>query len=70
MLFAGIFFKDLNIFPSPCQYISEVVCYVKSNMGKMKYNEEAHDHCTCQKSDLHTQFCRTTHFKNSRANGL
>ena len=54
MLFAGIFFKDLNIFPSPCQYISEVVCYVKSNMGKMKCSEEVHDHFTHQKSDLPT----------------
>ena len=34
----------------------------------MKYNEELHDHCTSQKSDLHTQFCRTTLFKNSSVN--
>jgi hypothetical protein len=34
----------------------------------MKYNGEVHDHCTRQKSDLHTQFCRTTLFKNSSAN--
>jgi hypothetical protein len=52
----------------PMLYISEVVCCVKSNMEKMKYNEEVHDHCTRQKSDLHTQFCRTTLFKNSSAN--
>jgi len=37
-------------------------------MEKMKYNEEVHDHCTRQKSDLHTQFCRTTLLKNSSAN--
>jgi len=37
-------------------------------MEKMKYNEEVHDHCTCQKSDLYIQFCRTTLFKNSNAN--
>jgi hypothetical protein len=61
-------FKDLNILPLPCLYISEVVCCVKLNMEKMKYNEEVHDHCTSQKSDLHTQFCRTTLFKNSSAN--
>jgi hypothetical protein len=61
-------FKELNILPLPCLYISEAVCCVKSNMEKMKYNEEVHDHCTCQKSDLHTEFCRTTVFKNSSAN--
>jgi len=37
-------------------------------MEKMKYNEEVHDHCTCQKSDLHSEFCRTTIFQNSSAN--
>jgi hypothetical protein len=30
--------------------------------------KKVHDHCTCQKSDLHIQFCRTTLFKNSNAN--
>jgi len=60
-------FKDLNILPVPCLYISEVVCFVKSNMEKMKCNE-VQDHCTRQTSDLHTQFCRTTLFKNSSAN--
>jgi len=34
----------------------------------MKYNEEIHDHCTRQKSDLHIQFCRTTLLKNSSTN--
>ena len=52
----------------PCLYTSEVVCCVKSNMEKMKYSEEVHDHCTRQKSDLHTQFCRITLLKNSSAN--
>jgi hypothetical protein len=61
-------FKDLNILPLPCLYISEVVCCVKSNMEKMKYNEEVHDHCTRQKSDLHIQCCRASLFKNSSAN--
>jgi len=51
----------------PCLYISEVVCCVKSNMEKMKYNEEVHDHCTCQKSHLHIQHCSVL-FKNSNAN--
>jgi hypothetical protein len=61
-------FKDLNIRPSLCLYISEVVCCVKSNLEKMKNNEEVQDHRTCQKLDLHTQFCRTTLFKNSSGN--
>ena len=61
-------FQDLNVLPLPCLYISEVVCCVKSNMEKMIYNEEVHDHCTRQKSDLHIQFCRATLFKNSSAN--
>jgi thermostable 8-oxoguanine DNA glycosylase len=37
-------------------------------MEKMKYTREIHDYCTCQKSDLHTQFCRTTLLKNNSAN--
>ena len=61
-------FKNLNVLPLPCLYISEVACCVKSNTEKIKYNGEVHDHCTHQKSDLHTQFCRTTLFKNSSAN--
>jgi len=61
-------FKTLNILPLPCLYISETVCEIKSNMEKMKHNKEIHDHCTCQKSGLHTQFCRTTLFKNNSAN--
>ena len=36
-------------------------------MEEMKYNEEVHEHCTCQKSNLHNQFCRTTPFKNGSA---
>jgi hypothetical protein len=38
-------FKDLNMLPLPCLYISEVVCCVKLNMEKIKYNEAVHDHC-------------------------
>ena len=56
-------FRDLNILPLPCLYISKVMCCAKSNMEKMKYNEEVHDHCTHQKSHLHIQFCSTL-FKN------
>jgi hypothetical protein len=61
-------FKDLDILPLSCLYRREVVCCVKSNMEKMKYNKEVCNHCTSQKSDLHTQFCRTTFFKNTTAN--
>jgi len=37
-------------------------------MENIKYNEEIHDHCTRQKSVLHTQFYRITLFKNISAN--
>ena len=59
-------FKDLTILPLPCLYIHEVVCCV--NVEKMICNEEIHDHCTHQKSDLHIQFCRTNLLKNSNTN--
>jgi hypothetical protein len=49
-------------------YISEVVCYVKSNLEKMIGNEDVHAHFTCQKSDVHVQYCRTTPFKNRSIN--
>jgi len=61
-------FKTLNILPLPCLYISETVCGIKSNMEKIKYNREIHDYCTHQKSDRHTQFCRTTLLKYNSAN--
>jgi len=61
-------FKTLNIIPLSYLYIGETVYGIKSNMEKMKYNREIHDHCTRQKSDLHTQFCRTALFKNNSAN--
>jgi hypothetical protein len=48
--------------------MSEVVCRVKSNWEQVKQNEEIHDHYTRQKSDFHTQFCRTTLYKNSCEN--
>jgi hypothetical protein len=57
-------FKGLNILPLSCIYIREVVCCFKSNLEKMKFNEEVHDHCTRQKSDLHTQYCVTTLLKS------
>jgi len=61
-------FKDLNMLPLPCLYISEVVYRVKSNWEQVKQNEEIHNHYTRQKSDFHTQFCRTTLYKSSCEN--
>jgi hypothetical protein len=55
-------FQEFNTLPVPSLYISEVVCYVKSNMEKIKCNEEVQDHYTCQ-NDLHVQFCKTTVLK-------
>jgi hypothetical protein len=49
--------------------IYEVVCYVKSNMEKMKCNKAVHDHCTRgRKKKDHVQFCKTTVLKNTSAN--
>jgi hypothetical protein len=48
-------FKDLNILPLPCSYISEIVYRARLNREQMSQNEETHDHDTQQKSDLHTQ---------------
>jgi hypothetical protein len=62
------FFKDLDLLPMPCLYISEVVCCVKSDLEKVNFNVEVHDHCTHQKTDLHIKFCSTTLFKNSSGN--
>jgi hypothetical protein len=28
-------FKDLNLLPLPCMYIFEIVCYIKSHLGKL-----------------------------------
>jgi len=44
------------------------VCKARINWGQMKQNEEIHDHSTRQKSDFHTQYCRTTLLKNSYEN--
>ena len=60
-------FRDCNILPVPCLYISEVICYIKLNVEKMKLSEEIHDLCAWHKSDLHVQFFRTTLLRNSFA---
>jgi hypothetical protein len=40
----------------------------KIKLGTDTQNEEIHDNYTHQKSDFHTQFCRTTLYKNSCEN--
>jgi hypothetical protein len=67
-LFCRNLFRDLNVLPLQCLYISEVIYYIKSNIEKMKLNEALHDHCTCHKSDLDVQFCTTTPSKNNVVN--
>jgi hypothetical protein len=61
-------FKDLNILPLPFLYISEIVHRARLSWEQMSLNEEIHDHDTRQKSDLHTQYCRTTLYKNNYGN--
>ena len=61
-------FKDLNILTLPCLYISEIVYRVRLNWEQTSQNEEIHDHNTQQKSDFHTQYCRTTLCKNNYGN--
>ena len=60
--------KDLNILPLPCLYTSEIVYRARLNWEQMRLNEEIHDHDTRQKSDLHTQYCWTTLYKNNYGN--
>jgi hypothetical protein len=43
--------------------VSEIVCYIKINIGKLEQNAEIHDHNTRQNSDLCIQFCRISFFK-------
>jgi hypothetical protein len=52
-------FKDLDLFPVPCMYIFELVCYIKSHFGELDQNRVIHNHNIGQKSNLHVQFCRT-----------
>ena len=52
-------FKDLNLLPLPCMYIFGIVCHVKLRLEKSEQNNVVHNHNTCQKLNLHAQFCRT-----------
>ena len=49
-------------------YISEVVYKAISNGKQTKQNKELHNYKTCQKSDFHTQYCRTNLYKSSYEN--
>jgi len=61
-------FKDLKILPLPCVYISEVVYKAKSNWKQAKQNKEILNYNTRQKSDFHTQYCRTNLYKSNYKN--
>jgi hypothetical protein len=61
-------FKELDLLPLPCMYIFELVCYIKSHFGEVDQNSVVHNHNTCQKLNLHVQFCRTNVVKNGIMN--
>jgi hypothetical protein len=61
-------FIDLGILPIACLYMLEILCYIKVNIEKLHKNIEIHSHSTCQKLNLHVQFCRTDVFKNDVMN--
>jgi hypothetical protein len=61
-------FTDLGILPIACLYMLEISCYIKVNIEKFHKNAEIHSHNTCQKLNLHVQFCRTDVFKNGVVN--
>ena len=45
-----------------------MVCWIKSNMGKLISNKNVHEHNTRIRSDLHLLFCRTSIAKDSGLN--
>ena len=58
-------FRTLNILPVPCVHITEsVYCGRLNNIG-LKQNLAIHVYKTQNRSDFHTQFCRTDIFKKS-----
>jgi hypothetical protein len=61
-------FIDLGILPIACLYILEILCCIKVYAEKFHKNAEIHSHSTCQKLNLHVQFCRTDVFKNGVVN--
>jgi hypothetical protein len=49
-------------------YIFEIVCYVKSHLGKFEQNNAVHNYSMRQGLDLHVHFCRTNALKNGVMN--
>jgi hypothetical protein len=49
-------------------YIFELERYIKSHFGELDQNIAVHNHNTCQKLNLHVQFCRINVFKNGVMN--
>ena len=42
-----------NLLPLPCMYMSEIIRYIKLNIGYLKQNTEVRNHNTCNSSDIH-----------------
>jgi hypothetical protein len=61
-------FRDLSILPIACLYMLEILCYIKVNIEKLHKNTKIHSQNTCQKLNLHVQFCRADVFKNGFVN--
>jgi hypothetical protein len=61
-------FKDLNMLPVSCMYISEVVCHIKLHIEKPEQNTAIHNHNTHQKLILHVQFCKINALKKGVIN--
>jgi hypothetical protein len=70
-------FKNLNILPVACMYVSEMVCYIKINTSphdiatqktNIDINTEICNHKTCQRLDHCVHFCRTYIFKECVVN--
>jgi hypothetical protein len=49
-------------------HVSEIICHLKVPIEKMKQNAAIYNHNTCQKLNLHIQFCRTNALKKGRMN--
>ena len=46
-----------NLLPLPCMYMSEIIRYIKINIGNLKQNTEVCNHNTHNSTDLHIQCC-------------